>query len=109
MCRKEKSIVSELRKEAATIEAQYEQAHLALREVSKLNQGIGKQIKLLNDNKTKLKEELKELERQRRDSLSVKANDDERIKREVSLALNMQIFVGFTLVYNYNIFKLDRR
>lgn len=76
-------MLSELRREAASFESQHDKAHEALREVSKENQNFGKRIKLLNDGKAKLQQELNELERQRRDSLSVKANDDERIKRQV--------------------------
>ncbi len=84
-------MLSELRREAAAFESQHEKAHEALREASKENQNIGKRIKLLNDAKAKLHQELMELERQRRDSLSVKANDEEIQKKQVKMRHNINM------------------
>lgn len=79
---KEKSMLSELRRDLAILDSKHEKAHVIFREVSKENLGFGGRIKLLNEGRRKLKNELSELDRQMRDSLALQTNDDERIKAE---------------------------
>jgi chromosome segregation ATPase len=72
-------MLSELRRELASLESKHEKAHEIVREASKENKSISGKLKLLNEGKFKLQRELQELERQMRETISVQTHDNEMI------------------------------